>query len=120
MVRLGVFTGVDMNTLGSGTRPGTPVIAGERHAAADRGARVRVSQPSTSTALGFGIAMLRHRQHTDGEIDVASTADTAAVHVERLSRHEGRVIASQEPLDGGRRSSRVSGTLRQIEGLEFV
>ena len=64
--------------------------------------------------------MLRHRQHTDGEIDVASTADTAAVQVERLSRHEGRVIASQEPLDGGRRSSRVSGTLRQIEGLEFV
>jgi hypothetical protein len=43
-----------------------------------------------------GIAMIRHRQHTDGEIDVASTADTAAVHVERLSRHEGRVIASQE------------------------
>jgi hypothetical protein len=36
--------------------------------------------------------MIRHRQHTDGEIDVASTADTAAVHVERLSRHEGRVI----------------------------
>jgi hypothetical protein len=30
------------------------VTAGERHAAADRGARVRVSQPSTPTALGFG------------------------------------------------------------------
>jgi hypothetical protein len=29
------------------------VIAGERHAAADRGARVRVSQPSTPTPLGF-------------------------------------------------------------------
>ena len=24
------------------------------------------------------------------------------------------------PLDGGRQSSRVSGTLRQIEGLEYV
>jgi hypothetical protein len=30
------------------------VTAGERHAAADRGARVPVSQPSTPTALGFG------------------------------------------------------------------
>jgi hypothetical protein len=29
-------------------------------------------------------------------------------------------MSHELPLDGGRQSSRVSGTLRQIEGLEFV
>ena len=51
---------------------------------------------SKTECFRLGPSFERRLAIPSAEVDVASTADTAAVHVERLSRHEGRVIAGQE------------------------